>query len=189
MASYNSAELTAIVIQLIIVLVIVRRSYLMTQGVPYSLSRLAITPVLILFLWAVTELESTFLTPWAIPYLIALDLAVVVLSSIALIPVAERMTQMYRGPSGEWWYRIGFSLAALFIGTFVIRFAITVLLFPGALEYGSSPGGYPSVSEQFVLVMVDALFSLSAGLLVARSIGIRRKRELVRANGATAIAR
>ena len=67
MTDYTSAELTAILIQVVIVLVIIRRSYAMTQGVPYSGARLAVLPVLLLILWGVSELESVLLTPWALP--------------------------------------------------------------------------------------------------------------------------
>jgi hypothetical protein len=173
--SFTSPELTAILIQLVIVLLIVRRSYAMTRGVPYSGFRLSFVAGLILFLWAVTELESTFLTPWAVPYLIALDIAILIGTSLAFTPVAERMTEAYRAPSGRWSYRIGFSLAALFVGAFVIRLSVAILLFPSSLAFGSPSGGFPPIQQQIVLGVVDALFSLSAGLLVARSIGIHRK--------------
>jgi hypothetical protein len=181
--SYTTAEFTAILIQVVIVLVIVRRSYAMTQGVPFSLARLVVMPALILVLWGITELESTLLTPWAIPYLIVLDLAILIVSGFAFIPVAERMTQVTREPSGDWSYRIGFSLAALFLGAFLIRLTVAVLLFPSALAFGSSPGGFPPEQQQVVLGVIDALFSLSAGLLAARSIGIHRKWKLARAIG------
>lgn len=186
MTSYTTPELTAIFIQVVIVLLIVRRSYAMTQGVPFSGVRLVALPALILILWILSELESVLLTPWAFPYLIALDLVILIGTALAFTGVAERMTQIYREPSGGWSYRIGFSLAALFLGVFVVRLAIAVLLFPSSLAFGSPPGGYPPVQQQIVLGTVDALFSFSAGLLVARSIGIRRKWQGARASTASA---
>jgi len=172
---YNSAEFTAIFIQLLIVLIVARRSYFMAQGVPYSGARLAVLPALILVLWTVVELESTLLTPWALPYLIALDVSIVVVTALVFTPVAERMTQVTRDPSGGGSYRIGFALAALFVGAFIVRLAVAVALFPSSLEFGTPPGGYPPVQQQLVLAVIDAIFSLSAGLVLARSIGIRRK--------------
>jgi len=175
LTDYTSAEFTAIFIQLFIVLIIVRRSYFMTKGVPYSAARLAALPVLILILWTVSELESLLLTPWALPYLVALDAAILVLTTLAFTPIAERMTQVTREPSGAGTYRIGFSLAALFVGAFVIRITVAVALFPTSLEFGTPPGGFPPAQQQVVLAVIDAIFSLSAGLVLARFFGIRRK--------------
>jgi len=184
--TYNSAELTAILIQVVIVLIIIRRAYAMTKGVPYSPIRLLVLPVLILILWGVSELESVLLTPWALPYLIVLDVAILIGSVVAFTPVAERMTHVERDASGSWSYRIGFSLAALFAGAFVIRLSLAVALFPSSLEFGSSPGGFPPSAQQIVLGGIDALFSMSAGLLVARSVGIQHKWNAARATAGAA---
>ena len=175
MTDYTSAEFTAIIIQVFIVLIVVRRSYFMTKGVPYSAARLVALPVLILILWTVSELESLLLTPWALPYLVALDAAILVLTTLAFTPIAERMTQVTRDPSGAGTYRIGFSLAALFVGAFLIRITVAVALFPTSLEFGTPPGGFPPAQQQVVLAVIDAIFSLSAGLVLARFLGIRRK--------------
>ena len=180
--NYTSAELTAIFIQLVIVLIVIRRSYLMTQGVPYSGARLAALPVLILILWVVSELESILLTPWALPYLIALDLAIVIGTGLAFTSVAEGMTDVTLEPSGSGTFRIGFSLTALFVGAFVVRLTVAVALFPSSLEFGSPPGGFPPFPQQVVLGVIDAIFSFSAGLVLARSIGIRRKWNTARAS-------
>jgi len=175
LTSYTSAELTAILIQVVIALLVIRRSYAMTQGVPYSALRLVVLPALILVLWGVSEVESILLTPWALPYLIALDSAVLAVTTFAFAGVAERMTKVNPGPHGSWSYQIGFSLAALFVGAFVIRLSVAVALFPSALEFGSPPGGFPPVQQQVVLGIIDALFSVSVGLLLGRSLGISRK--------------
>ncbi|MCI4364443.1 MAG: hypothetical protein L3K10_00020 [Thermoplasmata archaeon] len=180
MTGLTSSELTAVFIQVVIVLLIVRRSYAMTQGVAYSSARLIFLPILILVLWGVSELESILLTPWSLPYLIALDVAILIVTSLTFTDVAERMTRVTRGPSGAVSYQIGFSLAALFLGAFVLRLALALVLFPSALGFGSNPGGYPPVQQQIALGVIDALFSLSAGLLVARSIGIHRKVQALR---------
>jgi hypothetical protein len=175
LASYTSGELTAILIQVVIVLVVLRRSYAMTQGVPYSGLRLVVLPALILVIWGVTELESILLTPWALPYLIVLDAGILLATAVGFTGVAEGMTRVERGASGARSYRISFSLAALFLLAFLLRLSLAVALFPSSLEFGSPPGGFPPAPQQLVLAAVDALFSFSAGLLVARSLGIRRK--------------
>jgi len=172
--SYSSSELTAIGIQLIIVLVIVRRSYAMTKGVPFSGLRVTAVPALLLILWGVTELESTLLTPWALPYLIGLDIAILIATALGSAPVAQRMTLFTREPSGSWSYRISFSMAVLFVAAFVVRLALAVVLFPASFEFGSPPGGFPPVQQQVLLALIDAIFSVSVGLLVGRSVGIYR---------------
>lgn len=182
LTSYTSAELTAILIQVVIALLVIRRSYTMTQGVPYSAPRLVVLPALILILWGVSELESVLLTPWALPYLIALDFAILVVTTFAFTGIAERMTRVNPGPPGSWSYQIGFSLAALFVGAFVIRLSVAVALFPSSLEFGSPPGGFPPIPQQAVLGIIDALFSVSVGLLVGRSLGISRKVRAARAS-------
>ena len=83
-----------------------------------------------------------------------------------------------RGTGGGGSYRIGFSVTAVFIVAFIVRLVVAAALFPGALEFGSPTGGYPSMAQQVVLGVVDALFSLSAGLLSGRSVGIRRRWEV-----------
>ncbi|MCI4346814.1 MAG: hypothetical protein L3K07_08725 [Thermoplasmata archaeon] len=175
MGGLSSAESTAILVQLVIVLLIIRRSYAMTQGVGYSALILGVVPVLLLVLWGVTELESTLLTPWALPYLVAADLAILLVTAFLFTPVAERMTTVTRDATGVGSFRIGFSFAALFVGVFVVRFAVAIALFPASFEFGRPPGGYPPAGQQLVVAAIDALFSMSVGLLIARSLGIRRK--------------
>jgi hypothetical protein len=180
---YSSAELTAIAVQVLIVLLVIRRSYRMTQGVRYSVARLVLLPILVLFLWGLIELESLLLTPWAVPYLIVADLAIVVATTFGFAGVAERMTHVERRDSGEWWYQIGFSLAALFAVLFVVRLAVALVLFPSSLEYGSTPGGFPPLEQQWVIAVIDAMFSASVGLLLGRSLGIHRR--VLKAEAAT----
>jgi hypothetical protein len=173
-ATSSSALILPIVIEVVMVLVILRRSYRMSRGVPYSGSRLVALPVLLLVLWGFTELESLPLTPWALPYLIALDAAILVVTSLLFARVAERFTQVYRDLSGRRTYRIGFSIAALFVGAFVARLALAVAFFPASLSFGAGPSGFPPPSQQVVLASIDAVFSLSVALLVGRSLGVHR---------------
>lgn len=175
MTGLSSSELTAILIQAVIVLLIARRSYAMSQGVPFSRVRLLLLPILILVLWGVSELESIFLTPWAVPYLIVVDVAILAGTSVGFAPVAERMTSVGRDAAGNWTYRISFTLAALFLLAFVARLALAVALFPSSLQFGAPPSGFPAAAQQSVLAVIDAIFSLSAGLLVGRSLGVLRK--------------
>jgi hypothetical protein len=180
MTSYTSAEATAIFIQIVIALVIVRRAYAMSQGVSYSVARLALAPALILFLWLVSELGSLLLIPWALPYLIVADTAILVVAAIGFARVAEAATEVTRNASGDWSYRIGFATALLYLVVFLARLAVAIALFPSVLELGAPPSGYPPFGQQVVLADIDAALSVSAGLLIGRSIGVVRKLRSVR---------
>jgi hypothetical protein len=115
-----------------------------------------------------SELESLLLTPWALPYLIVLDVAILVATFVAFARVAERTTQARQEPSGVWSYQIGFSIAAIFLGAFVLRLVLAIVLFPSSLAFGSPPGGYATEGQQLVLATVDGLFSAITGPLVGR---------------------
>ena len=174
MAPLSSAELTTIGVQILIVLLVVRRSYRMTQGVPASVVRLVLMPALVGVLWAFTALESIFLTPWAVPYLLGLDVALLTLTTVLFAGVAQRAAVFYRNEAGAWCYRIGFAIAGIFLAVYLVRLALTLALFPAALEVGVPVSGYPPGPQQAALATIDAMFSVSVGLLLARSIGIYR---------------
>lgn len=170
----TSSLLLTVAIELVIVLAVVRRSLRMSQGVPYSGARLVILPVLLLVLWAVTELESVLLTPWAVPYLIAADAALVVVSSVLFAGTARRLASVYRGPAGVLSYRIGFSVTVVFLVIFLARLVLAAVLFPASLSF-AAPSGYAAPDQQIVLAVIDAMFSVSIGLLLGRAIGVYRK--------------
>jgi hypothetical protein len=180
MTAYSTALIAPVVIQLVIVAVVVRRSYQMSQGVPYSVLRLVAVPVLLLILWAATEAASTLLTPWALPYLITADTAILAVTSVAFTGVAQRVTHVRADVQGNWNYRIPFSITGLFLAAYIVRLVLTVVLYPQSLNFGALPSGYPPETQQVVLAVVDAIFSISVGLLVGRSVGIYRKLRSVR---------
>lgn len=169
------ALVTAIVVEVVIVLLVARRSYAMSQGVRYSSARLVILPAVIGVLWAFTELESLLLTPWALPYLVVVDTLILFASLFWFAKVAEQATEFYEAPAGVWNYRIPFQITVLFLVAFLVRLVLAVALFPSSLEFGPPPGGFPPAGQQAVLAVIDAIFSLSVGLLIGRTFGIRRK--------------
>lgn len=146
----------------------------MTKGIVYSEFRNLVVPVVLLILWAASELQSTLLTPWAVPYLIVLDLVILVGTAYFFTGIAERRTEV-KVLNGSANFRIGFGMVALFLGAFVVRLALAALLFPNSLAFGSPPGGFPPTDQQTILAAIDVIFSFSVGLLVGRAIGIRRK--------------
>lgn len=175
MSSPSSSTYVTILITVVIALVVLRRSYLMSKGVPYSPGRLALLPALLVILWGLTEAESTLLTPWSFPYLIAADVAILLVTAYFFAGVAERATQVYEAPPGTWNYRIGFGIGIFFFVAFTARLALAAALFPASLNFGAPAGGFPPTGQQVVLAVVDAIFSVSGGMIVGRSLGVQRK--------------
>src|SRR5690348_12505594 len=143
MAAPASGLIITVAIQLLFVLIVVRRSYQMSKGVSYSTLRVMAVPVLLLLLWALSEYESTVLAPWAIPYLIALDAGIVAAAAWWFAPIAQRATQFFQGESGDWRFRIDFSVTAVFLVAYLVRLAIADVLFPASLSFGGGPPAYP----------------------------------------------
>lgn len=189
MVSFTSGEATSVLVSVLIALAVARRSYAMTRGVPYAAWRLVVLPVLIGVVWVATILESLLLIPWSLPYLVALDVALLLASAFVFTGIAERHTVAYRDERGVWHYRIGFALAGLFLGLYLVRLGVAVALFPTSLEFGSPPGGYPPFPQQLVLAVIDALFSTSVGLLLGRSAGAARKLRIERGRATPPAAR
>lgn len=171
----GQAELTAIVIELLIVAVIARRSYALSQGVAYSPVRLALSPIVVLALWAFTELEAVVLIPWALPYLLGADTGIVLATTLGMVPYAAKHTTVSSDPTGARTVRLGPTLAVLFFVVFLARILVALALFPSSLGVGGAPSAALPGAQQLLLAVIDGMLSVSVGLLLARSLGIARK--------------
>lgn len=169
------SELYAVAIELIVVGLIARRSIALARGVPYSPVRLALAPVVVLALWAITELEALAWLKGDGPYLLAADAAIVLATTWMIAPMAARQTTISESPQGGRTVRLGMALAAGFFVVFLARIVVVLVLLPASLEFGAPPSGGLTSVQQVVLAGIDALLSLSVGLLLARSLGIVRR--------------
>jgi hypothetical protein len=144
----TSAAIVPIIVQLAIALIVLRQPCLMAQGVPYSLPCLILLPGLLPVLWGLTELESTLFTPWALPFLLGSDTAILIVTAAMFAWVAQRVTETYRGPGGEWNYRIGFGIPAVFPGAFILRITLAAILLPVPSILASPRAGIPRLSSR-----------------------------------------
>jgi hypothetical protein len=171
MAALSPTDTTTLVLLAFVVLLVVRRSVRMAQGTPLSMGRVYLFTVVYLGLYVLVAVEEILLLPIVA---VAAEAAVVAIVGVAAAPFVERRVHVYRDPSGGWAYRIGVVVPVVYIGLFVGRLAIDVVLL------GVSPFAPPPVGLQLapwvtaILAVVDGLYAASTGLLMARTVAIRR---------------
>lgn len=161
--------------------IVVRRTIRLAQGTPYSEARLAFNAILYLFLFGLAIVYDVGLLPsWSF----LVDGAVIVAGVAVATRHVARVVVFSRGPSGVQ-YRLGLALPVLYLVLYVVRVAVDLVLLNENPLAG--PTGLPVLTgwQVVALLAVNALFSLSAGLLVGRSIGVYLA---YRARGAAATA-
>lgn len=166
-------------IQAVLAIWIAARSYRSYQGRLYSPGRVMLFPVLILLLFAETEFETVVTVPWAFPLWTAVDVAVVVTAALATLPLAERLVRVSRRPDGEWYYQYGIELIAFYLGLWVVRLGLAAYFDPASIEF-AVPTTALSSTASIVVVLIQALFSISSGLVIGRAICTYRLHERAR---------
>jgi hypothetical protein len=171
MTAISPALEEAIAVELIIILLVARRAYLMYRGVAYSPQRLYLMMALYGFLVAITLAETFSLFPW---YATVADLAIVAVTAWLFTGHAAS-TVIFEGPPGARKYRLPITLVLVYLVLFGIRLALEAGYFPTLIETGVAPAaGTISTFAYVALAVVDALFAFSAGLLIGRSLGVIR---------------
>jgi hypothetical protein len=152
----------------ILFLVVIRRSVLLSRGVPVSTNRLIGQAALYLFLFVLTvALDILVLPTWTF----GVDIGVLVVGAIVASVHVRRVTQFWIRPDGQWMYRLGILLPALYLSLYAVRVVVELVVLPD--PFGSTgPIAALTLGQQEALAAVDALFALSAGMLVGRSIGV-----------------
>lgn len=179
MASVADLAPGAVLLGLFAVLVVVR-SVRMARGAPVSEARLIGYGVFYVFLVGSVLLFSGTVLP---VYSYALDGVALALAFAAATPYVARRVELTQRPDGRWVYRLGWALPVVFLALFLARFAVDLLVLGPTALAGPPGAAVASVSPLTVdtLVLVDALFSASAGLLLGRNVAVylayRRRRE------------
>jgi hypothetical protein len=189
MASLSSSAIVVLAIQILIVLLILRRQILIYQGTPVSGARIALGAGLILFLFALIELTGYAVLGSAFPNLgwaVLGNVAIVAVASFAFARVAERQARVWKDPRGFWMYQMGLGPAILYVGLYFARLGLEFAFFPSLLQFQT--GGVSSqttVLQLVILEVVAALVAISSGILVGRGIGVyRRVQQLERSSPA-----
>ena len=78
-----------------------------------------------------------------------------------------------RPPDHAWHYRLRAWVPLTYLALFVVRIGVAFwVLGPSALSFAPAPPVALSFAQELLLWMVDALFAVSTGLLVGRSVGV-----------------
>jgi len=180
---------TALIVLLVIVFILARRTYLMLHGTRYSAARLfgfAGFYVLLFVALAFTTLYAA-VAAWGsdadlllVPYV-----AVPVVAAALVVPYVRRIVQFEQREGGEWYYRLPWHIPLLYLTLFVVRIVAEFAVFGVAgLVFTFPLPAPPSAGALVILVVVDLLFGLSLGLLVGRGIAVyRAHRDLPPASG------
>lgn len=168
MVSSNDLE-TYGLLAVVFALVIGRRVVRMVQGAPLSVGRLIGFAVVYVGLCALSIGADALFEPWWVG---PIDAAIAVAVALSLPNWIEPSVSVYRGPGGGWHFKMGIWVPVIYLGLFLGRIVIEV----GVL--GIDPFAYAPFSfsggQLALLAVVDALFAVSTGLLVARSIAVYR---------------
>jgi hypothetical protein len=170
MASGSPGETGYLLLLAIVVIILVRRFYRLVQGTVVSTGRLVGFAAFYLVLFAFVLLSGYAGVPY---YALIADGAIVVVATLIAAPYVERIVRFELRADGQWYYRLGLLIPGLYLVLFGVRLAIDVLLI------GENPFAPPtnislSPLQLILLIVVDALFAFSTGLLVGRSVGVYR---------------
>jgi hypothetical protein len=176
--SSASALAPAILILVLFVAILARRTYAMVRGTRYSAGRIfGFTGVYVL-LFAALAFPTLYaaIDAWGGygELLLAPYVVVPVLAAAVAAPYVRRIVRFEQRDAGTWYYQLPWLVPVLYLGLFVLRFLLETLLFGLAVV----PSFYLPTSVPtgllLLLVGVDLLFGVSTGLLLGRSIGVYR---------------
>jgi hypothetical protein len=174
MTGMSPAFEDALLIEVLIAFFILIRGVRTYYGRLYSTARVLVFPFLAVFLWLLAEAETAVSIAWSFPIFLAIDAVLVVVGAVFVLPFASRVISVYRGPDGQWMYRYGIELIGFYLGSWVVRFALAAYFDPSSLEFTVTTGPPLSAIASDVMLLVEALLSISTGLVIGRSIGTYR---------------
>jgi hypothetical protein len=165
----SSADIGPIVLVALLVVIIGRRVVMMVRGTPVRPARMFTIAAFYVALFAVTIVASyTQLPLWTY----GLDAVVVVLAGIGTTLWVRRLV-VVEWKNGVWMYRLGAVIPAVYLTLFVVRLGIDLFVlgvnpFDFTLPSTAPLSGLPLI----LVVVVNALFAFSTGLLVGRTTGV-----------------
>jgi len=173
----SGADEGAIIFILVIVFVMARRTYVLSQGAVYSSARVfgygGFSAILFVVLAASTiYVASTVWGPLALA-LIAPYLGVVVASALLVEPHVRRRVTFERREDNQLYYRLPVLIPLLSLVLFVVRVSVEIELFGlSTLTSFTVPTTVTSTALA-ILVGADLVYGVSIGLLFGRGIGVR----------------
>ncbi|HKV89654.1 MAG TPA: hypothetical protein VJQ43_00455 [Thermoplasmata archaeon] len=165
----SGSDVVTIVIVAVFAVLIGRRLIGMVLGTPVRTARLVGFAVVFTLLFVVVLAESFAQIPvWTY----GLDAAIVVVASVTATRYVRRHVVL-EWRNGEWYYRLRPIIPAAYLVLFGLRLALDAIVL-GIDPFRGPPPNSPMLTGTTLLVvlLVDALFSASTGLLVGRSAGV-----------------
>ena len=169
----------AIIVLVILVLILVRRTYRQIQGAPFSAGRLFGFAAVYVLLFGVLAAGTLFaaMDSWGsaaygllVPYG-----AIPIGAAVFAAPYVQRIVRFEHREDGQWYYRLSWHIPVLYLVLFLTRVAAEIVAFgPSTLIVSFPPPVPPSLVMLYVLIAVDLLFGVSLGLLLGRGIGVYR---------------
>jgi hypothetical protein len=152
-------------------LIVGRRVVRMVQGAPLSIGRLMAFAAVYLALCALALGADLLIEPWWVGLV---DAALIVGIALSLPSAIESSVSVYRGPGGGWYFKMGVWVPVVYLALFITRIVIEIGVL-GIDPFAYSPFSVTFSTEQLTLLaIVDGLFAVSTGLLVARSVAVYR---------------
>jgi hypothetical protein len=163
--------------------IILRRAYLLTQGTRISTTRLLILPAFYLIIYAAEMAAIGFAGAGSsvsgqVYLSFVLDGALLAAGAFVAFGYTLRHLEIYQAP-GEtaWSYRMNALLPVVYVALFLARVAIETAVLNEAPFAVPAPGALAGVSSiaLYSLFVVDALWGLSTGFLLGRSLAVYRE--------------
>ena len=102
-----------------------------------------------------------------------LDVLLLVLAGIPAFRYTARTTVVERSPSGRWTYRGRIAIPVMWLAFFLLRYGVELALLGRVFLFTPTPTSAVSIPTFAVaLIVVDALFAASTGLVMGNAVGI-----------------
>ena len=168
-----------IVVLLLIVLLIARRTVRQVSGARVSAARMFGFAALYVLLFVALAFGTLYAAvgAWGPDAfgLLALYVAAPVAAGYLAVPYVERIVQFEVRDDGQWYYRLSWHVPVLYLVLFLVRLGTEVAVFGlSDIVVSFPPPPPPSIGALEVLLAVDLLFGASLGLLLGRGIGVYR---------------
>jgi hypothetical protein len=171
MVSRRRSDEEFLVILVLVAVLGIRRTYRMATGASASPGRLAAVTGFYLVIFALAVVEDLYAFPF---YFLFVEVALLVAGAIVTALYVRRVVTIAPHPTWGYSYRLGYALPLVYLGLFLVRIAVDV--FVVGLPTVSPTGAVvtPTVTGLTLdlVAAVDALFSVSAGIVTGRSIGV-----------------
>lgn len=166
-----------IVLLVVFIAIIARRTILQVQGARYSVGRLFVFAAFYVLLFGALAFATLYaaVVLWGSNayLLLAPYVTAPALGGYYAAPYVRRIVRFERRENGEWYYRLSWHIPVLYLALFTARIVAEIAVFGLAgVVITIPPPPPPSVAALVVLIGVDLLFGLSLGLLLGRGVGV-----------------